>query len=49
MPIQHAIWKVGEKPTPLSKSRLASEQMLEEMIVTDPRILSSEWILIGRQ
>jgi hypothetical protein len=45
MPIQHAIWKVGEKPTPLSTSKLASEQMLEEMIVTDPRILSSDEVL----
>ncbi|MGE0876236.1 MAG: hypothetical protein AB7O31_16360 [Burkholderiales bacterium] len=30
-------------------SRLNSEQKLEEMIVCDPRILSSEWMLIGRQ
>lgn len=49
MPIQHAIWKVGGKPEPLSVSKLSSEQMLEEMIVTDPSILSSEWMLIGRQ
>ncbi|MBK6743985.1 MAG: DUF91 domain-containing protein [Hydrogenophilales bacterium] len=49
MPIQHAIWKVGDKPEPLSASQLASEQKLEEMIVRDPRILSSEWLLIGRQ
>lgn len=49
MPIQHAIWKVGEKPLLLSASRLPSEQKLEEMIVSDPRILSSEWMLIGRQ
>lgn len=49
MPIQHAIWKVGDKPLPLSAGRLASEQKLEEMIVSDPRILSSEWMLIGRQ
>ena len=49
MPIQHAIWKVGDKPLALSASRLVSEQKLEEMIVSDPRILSSEWMLIGRQ
>lgn len=49
MPIQHAIWKVGEKPQPLNVSHLASEQKLEEMIVRDPRIISSEWMLIGRQ
>ncbi|MBL8311573.1 MAG: DUF91 domain-containing protein [Burkholderiales bacterium] len=49
MAIQHAIWKVGDMPAPLATSRLASEQMLEDMIVRDPRILSSEWMLIGRQ
>lgn len=49
MPIQHAIWKVGDKPAPLARSRLVSEQKLEEMIVRDPEILSSEWMLIGRQ
>ena len=49
MPIQHAIWKVGDKPSALSASRLVSEQKLEGMIVSDPRILSSEWMLIGRQ
>jgi hypothetical protein len=30
-------------------SRLESEQQLEEMIVNDPSILSSDWMLIGRQ
>jgi hypothetical protein len=49
MPIHHAIWRVGEQPAPLVASRLASEQQLEEMIARDPRILSSEWMLIGRQ
>lgn len=41
MPIQYAIWKVGDKPSAFSASRLSSEQKLEEMIVRDPRIL--EW------
>lgn len=49
MPIQHAIWRVGETPTLLNSTRLTSEQQLEDMIVRDPRILSSEWMLIGRQ
>jgi len=49
MPIQHAIWKIGDTPAPLITSRLASEQRLEDMIVRDPHILSSEWMLIGRQ
>lgn len=49
MPIQHAIWRVGDQPAPLTNSKLASEQLLEDMIVREPRILSSEWMLIGRQ
>ena len=49
MPIQHAIWKVGTDSKPLQVGRLASEQQLEEMIVRDSNILSSEWMLIGQQ
>lgn len=49
MPIQHAIWRVGDEPAPLVSSKLASEQQLEAMIVRDPRILSGEWMLIGQQ
>lgn len=49
MPIQHAIWKVGDQPLSLNVARLPSEQRLEDMIVRDPRILSSEWMLVGRQ
>lgn len=49
MPIQHVIWQVGSKPQPLTNSKLPSEQLLEDMIVSDPRILSNEWMLIGRQ
>lgn len=49
MPIQHAIWTVADKPVQLVATRLPSEQKLEEMIVRDPHILSSDWMLIGRQ
>lgn len=49
MPIQHAIWQVGDQPTPLTSSKLVCEQQLEDMIAREPRILSSEWMLIGRQ
>lgn len=49
MPIQHAIWKVGETPSSLTVTNLGSEQLLESMIVKDPRILSSQWMMIGRQ
>jgi hypothetical protein len=49
MPIQHAIWTVSDVPKPLTACRLPNEQLLEDMIIRDPRILSTEWMLIGRQ
>ena len=49
MPIKHAIWTVGDKPAPLALTKLATERQLEDMIVADPRIVSAEWMLIGRQ
>ena len=49
MPISHALWTVGPAPTEVPGSSLASEQLLEDMIVDQPRILSAEWMLIGRQ
>ena len=49
MPIQHALWKIGQTPTALAQCMLANEQQLEEMIVAAPEILSAEWMLIGRQ
>lgn len=49
MPIRVAIWKVAEEPTPLVESSLANEQLLEEMIVAAPHLLSEDWMMIGRQ
>ncbi len=49
MPIKHAIWKVAEQPLLLTKTKLISEQQLEDMIIREPSILSAEWMLIGRQ
>ena len=49
MPIQTALWTVGDKPQELRVATLSSEKLLEEMIVSAPRILSEEWMLIGRQ
>lgn len=49
MPIHHAIWQVGQPATQLKPSKLSSEALLETMIVQDPSILSSAWMLIGRQ
>ena len=49
MPIRTAIWRVAAQPEALAESSLAKEQMLETMIVATPRLLSDEWMLIGRQ
>lgn len=49
MPIRNAIWTVGAKPQPLVEGRLKTEKALEDMIVAAPRILSDEWMMIGRQ
>lgn len=48
MPIQHAIWQVGTQPTLLARSKLVSEQQLEETIMREPRSLCREWMLIGQ-
>jgi hypothetical protein len=49
MPVEHAIWKVGKEPQRLLEVSLGTEQVLEDMIVSDPRIISDDWMLIGRQ
>jgi hypothetical protein len=49
MPVRVALWKVGPQPAPLAESALGKEQLLEDMIVAAPRLLSDEWMLIGRQ
>lgn len=49
MPIQHALWTTGPQPVEVAEGALAGERDLEDMIVAAPRILSDEWMLIGRQ
>jgi hypothetical protein len=49
MPIQHAIWKVGPRPEPLTVSKLATEKDLENRITARPEMISSGGMLIGRQ
>jgi len=49
VPIQHSLWTVSGNPSEVTQGILPSEQLLEDMIVAEPRILSSEWMLIGRQ
>ncbi len=49
MPIKTQIWTVSGQPSQLKECILPSEQLLEDMIVNAPRVLSDEWMLIGRQ
>ncbi|MFN0199525.1 MAG: DUF91 domain-containing protein [Planctomycetaceae bacterium] len=49
MPIEVGIWRLGAKPEKVSKSAINSEMMLEDAIVKDLSILSSQLMLIGRQ
>lgn len=49
MPVRTNLWKVGSAPQQLAETKLPSEQYLEEMIVSDSRMLSYDWMLIGRQ
>jgi len=49
MPVKHAIWTIGKLPAALLPSKLSDEDLLEEMIVNSPEILSTQWMLIGQQ
>lgn len=49
MPIRTSLWRINSQPQQLEASSLNKEQLLEDMIVAAPRILSDEWMLIGRQ
>lgn len=39
MPIRTHIWSVGAQPVPLKNTTLASEHLLEDMIVATPALL----------
>ncbi|MFD2365481.1 hypothetical protein [Pseudoduganella sp. GCM10020061] len=49
MAIRTALWKVSAQPQALTEAQLPSEKLLENMIVAAPKMLSDEWMLIGRQ
>lgn len=49
MPIHHSLWRVGPQPQRIASDALPSEALLEDMIVAEPAILSSEWMIVGRQ
>lgn len=49
MPIEVGIWRLGSKPERVNMSAIDSELMLEDALVKDLSILSSQLMLIGRQ
>ena len=49
MPIEVGIWRLGSKPERVTMSAIDSERMLEDALVKDLSILSSQLMLIGRQ
>ncbi len=49
MPFRHSIWRIADTPQELLESALQSERTLEDLIAQEPKILSDEWMLIGRQ
>jgi len=49
MPINHAIWSISDKATPLALTGLDSEKVLEDLIVETPGILNPNWMIVGRQ
>jgi hypothetical protein len=49
MPVGQRIWRIGQHPQRLRESTLASEKLLEEMIIAAPDIVSDEWMIIGQQ
>lgn len=49
MPTQHRLWTVEKPPSRVASAALTDENVLEDMIVAAPDILSDEWMMIGRQ
>lgn len=49
MPIEVGIWRLGAKPEKVTMSAIDSELMLEDALVKDLSILSTQLMLIGRQ
>jgi len=49
MPIEHAIWRMGDDPKRLTDSTLKDEGTLEDLICKDVAVLNEQWLLVGRQ
>lgn len=49
MAIRTALWRIAPQPEQLGESTLQNERLLEEMIVANSKLLSDDWLIIGRQ
>ena len=49
MPMNQSLWTLGESARPLKVGRLESEKALEDLIVENPSVLNSGWMIVGRQ
>jgi hypothetical protein len=49
MPIDQGVWRIGEEVKELDRSKLVSENELEEILQDNIKMLNSNWLVIGRQ
>ena len=43
------LWRISANPTPVARGTMPSEKMLEDMLEANLRILSPDWMFLGRQ
>ena len=49
MPIEVGLWKLGDRPAPVSFEPMESESRLEDLLAQDIRVADPNLLLIGRQ
>ena len=49
MPLNQSLWALGDSARPLKVGKLESEKALEDLIVSNPAVLNSSWMVVGRQ
>ncbi len=49
MPVEAALWRIGERAVPIPASQMDAEDRLEELLGNDLSMLGLELLLIGRQ
>jgi len=49
MPLEHALWRIGNSLARLPVAKMDTEDLLEDYIFRDITILNDGWLIIGRQ